>query len=63
MSFFGFGRKMLKSTIQSVVLPVEVCRDIVTLGGIATDQPETYTTQRLKKAADDFEEGLDELDE
>lgn len=63
MSFLGFGKKMFKTAVQVVVTPVEVAKDIVTFGGMATDQDEPYTVQRAKKIAEDFEDGLDELDE
>jgi hypothetical protein len=58
MSIFG---KLLKTGFDIVTTPVDVVKDIATLGGVLSDQHKTYTAQKLNKLADDAEEIRDEL--
>ncbi len=64
MSLFG---KLLKTTFDVVTSPIEVAKDVATLGGVLTDndcgQRGTYTTRRLKRLANDAEEVRDELND
>ncbi len=64
MSLFG---KLLKTTFDVVTSPIEVVKDVATLGGTLTDndcgQRGTYTTRRLKQLARDGEEIREELDD
>jgi hypothetical protein len=60
MGLFG---KLLKTGLDVVTAPIEVVKDVVTLGGLNTDQDESYTSKRLKRLADDAEEVRDEVDE
>jgi hypothetical protein len=46
MRLFG---QIVRTVVNVVALPVEVVRDVVTLGGIATEQHTPYTIQRLEK--------------
>lgn len=55
MGLFG---KLLKLTINTVTLPIDVAKDVVTLGGATTDE-ESATLAKLRK----LQEGVDELDE
>lgn len=50
MSLFG---KIVATTINVVTLPAAVVKDIVTLGGISTDQRESYTVQKLKQTKEE----------
>ena len=44
----GFFSKLAKATIDVVTLPVAVVKDVVTIGGLSTDQHEPYTVQKAK---------------
>ena len=44
MSLFG---KIVRTVVNVAALPVEVVKDVVTLGGISTEQPKPYTLQRI----------------
>ena len=60
MGLFG---KLLKTGLDVVTSPIEVVKDAATMGGLLTDQDETYTMKRLKRLADDAEEVRDEVDD
>jgi len=60
MGLFG---KITKSLIDAVLTPVDIAKDIATLGGINTDQEEPYTVQKIKKLKDEAEDIYDSLDE
>jgi len=60
MGLFG---KLLKTGLDVVTSPIEVVKDVATLGGLCTDQDEPYTVKRLKRLADDAEEVRDEVDD
>jgi len=62
MGFFTALQKVAKATVDVVVTPVEVVKDIATMGGLLTDENEPYTVQRLKKAKENLEDSYDELD-
>jgi len=53
MSLFG---KLVKTVVNVVALPVEVVKDVVTLGGVATLQEKSYTAQRVEKLVEDADE-------
>lgn len=53
MKLFG---QIVRTLVNIVELPVEVVKDIATLGGIATEQPKSYTRQQLEKLADEASE-------
>ena len=53
MRLFG---QLVRTIVNVVALPVEVARDVLTLGGIATDQREPYTIQRLQQLKDEAAE-------
>ena len=46
--------KIFESIWDLAMLPIEVVKDIVTLGGTATEEDEPYTKQRLKKLDEDI---------
>lgn len=56
----GFLSKLTKSALSVVVLPLDIVKDIVTIGG-ALDDSEPATTKRLGKAADALNESLEDL--
>jgi len=60
MGLFG---KLLKTGFDVVTAPVEVVKDVCTLGGAITDQRQPYTVKRLKRLAQDAEEVREEIDD
>lgn len=60
MSIFG---KLLKTGFDIVTTPVAIAKDVVTIGGLLTDQRKPYTAQKLKQLGEDAEEIRDEFDE
>jgi len=61
MGLFG---KILKTGFDVVTSPIEVVKDVATLGGLATGENETYTGKRLKQLGNDIEnvgESLEDL--
>ncbi len=59
----GLLGKLLKTGLDVVTTPIEVIKDVATLGGAITDEDEPYTMKRLKRLADDTEEVRDELND
>ena len=39
-----------------VVMPITVLADIITMGGVLTDQPQSYTGKNIEKILDDCDE-------
>ncbi len=58
----GLLGSLLKTTIHIATTPVEIVKDVVTMGGVLTDQDVPYTAQRAKKLKRDLEEVDDEVD-
>ena len=48
MSIFDTLEGLTKAVVGVVVTPVDVVADIVTLGGVLTDQEKPYTAQRAE---------------
>jgi hypothetical protein len=53
--------KLIKGTIDIVLLPLEISKDVITLGGVLTDK-DSYTADRLKKAGNNFSQFYNNLD-
>lgn len=53
-------KKLTQSVLNVAVTPIEVVKDVATLGGTLTDEKEPYTLQRLKKAQNKLNEALDD---
>lgn len=53
MRIFG---QIVRTVVNTVTLPVEVVKDVFTLGGIATEQRKPYTLQQLEKIKDEASE-------
>ena len=47
--------KLFETLWDLATLPVEVVKDVFTLGGSITDEDECYTKQRMKKLDEDLE--------
>ncbi len=50
MGLFG---KIVATAINVATLPVAVAKDVVTLGGVSTDQRNPYIVQKLKQIKDE----------
>lgn len=59
MSILG---KLAKGIIDIATLPIDVVKDVATLGGVNTDKEEPYTWSKLKKIQKDGEDIYNELD-
>ena len=60
MSILG---KFAAALTETVLLPVEVVKDVATLGGSVIGRDETFTGKRLRSIQDDIEEAIDEMKE
>ena len=60
MGLFG---SILKTGFDVVTSPIEVAKDVVTMGGVCVGEDETYTGKRLKRLAKETEEIDEELGE
>lgn len=52
MSLFG---RIVRTAVNTALLPVAVAKDIITLGGVSTSH-EPYTAEQLKKIKDEAED-------
>ena len=60
MSIFG---KLISTTVRTALLPVEIVKDVATLGGELTDERGPYTGRALKKITKNVEDIFDELED
>jgi len=58
----GIFTKLTKAVVKTVATPVAAVADVVTLGGLNTDQDEPYTVQTLKSAVKDLKGAKDDFD-
>jgi len=59
----GLFDKLLKTTFDVVTLPVDIVKDVATMGGVLTDENKPYTAQKFERLGDDLEEVRDEIDD
>jgi hypothetical protein len=57
----GILGSLFKAAADVVVTPIEVAKDVFTLGGVSTGQDEPYTAQRIRKLAKNLEQAYDDL--
>lgn len=50
MGLFG---KMVATAVNVVTLPVAVAKDVVTLGGVGSGRPNSYTVEKLQQIKDE----------
>jgi hypothetical protein len=50
-----FGQ-VIRTIVNTTLLPVAVVKDVYTLGGNATEQEKSYTRQQLENLAEDAKE-------
>lgn len=51
----GLFSALVRTTVNVALLPVELVKDVVTLGGVSTDQRKPYTLQGLERLKDEAE--------
>ena len=59
----GLLGTLLRTTIHVVTLPVDVVKDMATLGGELTDNGEPYTVEKARKIKRDADDVADEVDD
>lgn len=57
----GLFNDIFEGAIDLATAPIEVAKDIVTLGGTVNGQDKSYTQKRLLKLKDDAENVIDDL--
>lgn len=57
MSILG---SLLKTVIDTATLPVDVAKDVVTMGGAMTERQEPYTVSKLKEIDRDLRDVADD---
>ena len=60
MGLFG---KIAQGLIDTALIPVDVAKDVVTLGGVTTDQDDPYISEKVKKLRKKLEDIYNSLDE
>lgn len=60
MGLFG---ALARTVIHVASLPVEIVKDVATMGGNSTGEDEPYTVSKLKKIGRDVEDIGDEIDD
>jgi hypothetical protein len=58
----GLLESLLKTAIHVATTPVEIVKDVATLGGVLVDEDEPFSVQRAKKLKRDLEEVSDGVD-
>jgi hypothetical protein len=53
VSLFG---KIVRTAVNVATLPVAVVKDVVTLGGVCTLQPKSYTEEKLEQIKEEAED-------
>lgn len=59
----GLFNKLLKTGLNVVTAPIDVVKDVMTLGGDLIEGGETYTGKKFKKIIKNTEEIQDEIDD
>jgi hypothetical protein len=54
--------KILKTGLDVVTTPIDVVKDVATMGGALTGEQETYTGKKIRRLGEDLEEIRDEVD-
>jgi len=59
----SFLRQLGKVVARAVTVPVSVVSDVVTMGGVLTEDNEVATFEHLKKLRDDIKDLPDSMEE
>lgn len=57
MKIFG---SLLEAVLDTATLPIDVAKDVVTMGGAMTERQEPYTFSKLKKIDRDIGQVIDD---
>ena len=57
----GILKKLTKTVVDTALIPVDITRDMVTLGGRIGEKP--YTKDRLERIVKDFQKLYQELED
>jgi len=57
----GFFTKLASAAVGVVVSPIDLVKDVVTMGGALSDRDEPYTVTRAKQIANDITDLPDEI--
>jgi hypothetical protein len=57
MGLFG---AIVRTVVNVATLPVDIAKDVITLGGAASEQDKPYTVQKLEKIKREADEDDDE---
>lgn len=58
----GFFSKLAQTAIDIAVTPVEIVKDVATVGGVLVDRETTFTADRLRKISEHAKQAYDELE-
>ena len=59
----GFLKSLTKTALDVATSPVDVVKDLVTMGGVLADEEEPYTFRKLKKIVRDIDEIPESVDD
>jgi len=54
-------RRLALTAFDIALSPLDVAKDAITIFGLATDHPGSYTVDRLKRVGQDLEDVRDEI--
>ena len=63
MGFLGSLASLTKAVVDTALTPIEVVKDVVTLGGLTSDKGRSYTIDRLGKLKENLENSYERLDD
>ena len=56
-------KNLMKAVVGTALLPVDVAKDVVTLGGLLTDDDEPATVKRLGQVGKNLDRAIDPDDD
>jgi hypothetical protein len=54
----GILKNLTKAVVDIALLPVDVAKDSISLGGVSDDRNESYSTERLRKVQNSLKRRL-----
>ena len=63
MGLFRFAKGLGRTAVDLALVPVEVTKDFMTMGGVITGRRRTYTGERLEQVGRDLDSLPDRLDD
>lgn len=56
-------KKLTKAVIDTALLPVDLAKDSISLGGVADGREKSYSAERLEKVSKSLKDAYNKLDE